>query len=245
MRRRLRDEGDAGSVDTPPTPLARTLPGVAQGRAAGLFVFWPAVHTGKDPLRRWSVPVIELLPAASHRRERWKNGGGWTREILRHPASGDWDWRVSVAEVGSDGPFSLFPGCEREIVLLAGQGMHLDVEDGATHRLAPPHGRLRFSGERAVSARLVEGPSVDFNLIWKRDAVEAQLLHRPIVGSMLFFGEPGVTWVLYVLAGQVRTPAGLLEAGDAARLVIAPGERLALDGGGELLIAKLRERPLA
>ena len=189
--------------------------------------------------------MIDLLPAASHRREPWKNGGGWTREILRHPATGDWDWRVSVAEVCSEGPFSIFPGCEREIVLLAGRGMHLDFDDGGSHLLEPPHGRLRFPGERAVSARLVEGPTVDFNLIWKRDAVDAQLLHRPIVGSMLFFGEPGVTWMLYVLAGQVRTPAGALDIGDAARLAIATGERQVIEGGGELLIAKLRYRPPA
>jgi environmental stress-induced protein Ves len=186
--------------------------------------------------------MIELLPAALHRRERWKNGGGWTREILRSPTESDWHWRISVAEVGSDGPFSPFPGCEREIVLLAGQGMDLDFDDGRTHRLAPPHGRLRFAGERGVAARLVEGPTIDFNLIWKRDAVEAQLLHRPIVGSMLFFGEPGVDWVLYVLAGQVRTRAGVLDAGDAARLMIEPGQRLVIEGGGEMLLVKLAGR---
>lgn len=186
--------------------------------------------------------VIDLLPAASHRRERWKNGGGWTREILRSPVEGDWGWRVSVAEVGSDGPFSSFPGCDREIVLLAGQGMDLDFGDGESVRLAPPHGRLRFAGERAVSARLVEGPTIDFNLMWKREAVEAQLLHRPIVGSMLFFGEAGVSWVLYVTAGRVRTPVGALGAGDAALLRPEPGRRLVIEGGGELLLAKLSAR---
>lgn len=188
--------------------------------------------------------MIHLLPATHHRRERWKNGGGWTREIVRVPADGDWQWRASVAEVGSDGPFSAFPGCEREIVLLAGQGMHLDFGDGDSVLLAPPHGRRRFAGERPVSARLVEGPTIDFNLIWKRDAVEAQLLHRPIVGSMLFFGEPGVTWLLYVLAGQVRTPAGMLERGDAATLAVPPGQRLVIDGGGELLLARIAPVPV-
>lgn len=185
---------------------------------------------------------ITLIPASTHRRERWKNGGGWTREIARAPADGDWHWRVSVAEVGCDGPFSVFPDCDREIVLLSGQGMDLHVDGGAVHRLEPPHGRLRFAGERAVTALLVDGPTVDFNLMWKREAIDAQLLHRPIVGSMLFFGEPGVTWVLYVLAGQVRTPAGVLELGDAATLGISPGQRLVIDGGGELLLAKLTAR---
>lgn len=182
--------------------------------------------------------MIQLLPATAFRRERWKNGGGFTREILRFPAEGDWDWRASVAEVGSDGPFSAFPGCEREIVLLAGQGMDLDFEQGPTVRLAPPHGRHRFAGEAPVSARLVAGPTLDFNLIWRRAAVQARLLHRPIVGSMLFFGEPGVDWLLYVLAGEVRTPAGRLAAGDAAHLGAGAG-RTAIEGGGELLIARI------
>ena len=183
--------------------------------------------------------MIELLPAATHRRERWKNGGGWTREILRSPAAGEWQWRISVAEVGCDGPFSAFPGCEREIVLLSGQGMDLHFRDGGHVPLLPPHGRARFAGECAPTALLVDGPTVDFNLIWKRDAIDAQLLHRPIVGSMLFFGEPGVSWVLYVLAGQVRTPVGPLDVGDAARLAIPVGERRVVEGGGEVLLAKL------
>jgi hypothetical protein len=191
---------------------------------------------------RHTARMIELLPAATHRRERWKNGGGWTREILRAPADGDWDWRVSVADVGSDGPFSPFPGCEREIVLVSGMGMDLHFADGAAHRLEPPHGRLRFAGERPLTALLVDGPTVDFNLIWKRAVVDAQLLHRPIVGSMLFFGEPGVTWVVYVLAGQVRTRAGALDVGDAARLVVPAGERLVIEGGGEVLLVKLVTR---
>lgn len=184
--------------------------------------------------------MIELLPATAHRRERWKNGGGWTREILRFPAVGDWQWRISVAEVGADGPFSPFPGCEREIVLVSGQGMELHFADGEMQGLMPPHGRLRFAGERPLTALLVDGPTVDFNLMWKRDAIDAQLLHRPIVGSMLFFGEPGVTWVLYVLAGQVRTPAGVLDVGDAARFDIPPGERRVIEGGGEVLLVKLQ-----
>lgn len=189
--------------------------------------------------------MISLLPAIGYRRQRWQNGAGWTREIACGGAPGAaWDWRVSVAEVGEAGPFSSFPACDREIVLLAGQGMHLNFADGETLPLLPPYGRQRFAGERALSASLVEGPTIDFNLIWKRELIEAQLLHRPIVGSMLFFGEPDVTWLLYVLAGQVRTPGGVLEAGDSARLE-APTGRLVIEGGGELLLAKLSRRGVA
>ena len=103
---------------------------------------------------------IALIPANEYRRVRWKNGLGWTREILRAPSEGDaWDWRLSIAEVEKDGPFSEFEGCDRELVLLAGEGMRLRFDDGECVELTPPHSRHRFAGERPLSAELVAGPT--------------------------------------------------------------------------------------
>jgi environmental stress-induced protein Ves len=45
----------------------------------------------------------------------WKNGGGETTEIAVFPDGAglsDFDWRVSMARVDGDGPFSSFPGIE-------------------------------------------------------------------------------------------------------------------------------------
>lgn len=186
------------------------------------------------------------IPANEYVRERWRNGLGWTREIARFPEDIEvWDWRLSVAEVEHDGPFSAFPGCERELVLLAGAGMRLRFEDGEVAELRPPHGRHRFAGERALAAELLAGPTQDFNLIWRRDRVAAQLLHRPLVGPMVFFAEPGVRWAIYVLSGQAQVKdqpqIPVLEAGDTALLEPTPGDgnRLILDGGGELLVIRL------
>ncbi len=197
---------------------------------------------------------LHLLPANEYRRERWRNGLGWTREILRWPEESDaWDWRVSIAEVDKAGPFSRFEGCDRELVLLAGEGMHLVfADDDSRTELLPPHGRHRFSGERELAAELVSGPTQDFNLIWKRDRVEATLLHRPLVGPMVFFSEPGVRWIVHVLSGfaafkDQRLPARL-EQGDSAHLEPShggSGQRLILDGGGELLLIKLVQREAA
>lgn len=41
----------------------------------------------------------------------WRNGGGATREVARHPqgaAADGFEWRVSVADIGADGPFSAY-----------------------------------------------------------------------------------------------------------------------------------------
>lgn len=185
-----------------------------------------------------------VIPANEYRRIRWKNGTGWTREITRLPDRDDWDWRLSIAEIEQDGPFSLFPGVDRELVLIRGNGLRLRFDDGEVRELQPPYQRTRFAGERPVSGELLQGPTHDFNLMWRRDAIAAGLLHRPLVGPMLFFTEPGTSWAIHLLAGQADfdQASGLpaLRAGDTALLIDA-GERrrYALEGGGELLAIKL------
>lgn len=186
-----------------------------------------------------------VIAANEYRRERWKNGTGWTREIVRMPETGDWSWRLSIAEIEQDAPFSVFPGIDRELVLIRGNGLRLRFSDGEVHELQPPHARLRFAGEREVRGELLEGPTHDFNLMWRRDAVAAELLHRPLVGPMLFFTEPGVTWAIHLLAGQAQFDQASelppLWAGDTALLADGEGRgRYALEGGGELLAIKLR-----
>lgn len=187
-----------------------------------------------------------VIAANEYRRERWKNGTGWTREILRMPDRADWNWRLSIAEIERDGPFSVFPGVDRELVLIHGNGLRLRFSDGEVRELQPPHGRIRFAGERDVNSELLDGTTHDFNLMWRRDAVAVELLHRPLVGPMLFFTEPGVTWAIHLLAGQAKFDQASelppLWAGDTALLVDGGKRgRYALEGGGELLAIKLMQ----
>ena len=187
---------------------------------------------------------ITVIPANAYRRERWKNGLGWTREICRFPQAGDWDWRLSIAEIKQDAAFSAFSGVERQLVLLSGNGLRLCFADGRRHELLPPHGALRFAGEDIVTGELLDGPTTDFNLMWRRDAVDAQLWHRPLVGAMVVFVDPGETWVVHLVAGQARfadgSEAPTLEAGDTALLRARAGRaRAVIDGGGEALLMRI------
>ncbi|MBA3930808.1 MAG: hypothetical protein C0521_14605 [Xanthomonas sp.] len=188
-----------------------------------------------------------LIPANEYRRERWKNGLGWTREIVRVPDSDAWDWRLSIAEIERDAAFSSFPGIDRELVLLRGNGLRLVFGDGRAVELMPPHDRLRFAGEEVVTGELVDGITHDFNLMWRRGRVRTELLHRPLVGPMLFFTEPGVHWVIHLIAGQATfdtaSDLGQLWTGDTAILVAGEARsRYALQGGGELLAIRIEER---
>src|SRR5690606_32994294 len=73
---------------------------------------------------------------------------------------------------------------------------------GESTTLLPPHDRIRFAGERPLRAELIAGPTHDFNLMWRRGEVDATVLHRPLVGPMVFFAEAGTTWLAHLIRGQ-------------------------------------------
>ena len=111
-----------------------------------------------------------VLSPADYRRMPWKNGAGRTTELASFPAGAvldAFDWRVSIADVDRDGPFSTFPGIDRTIVLLAGAGMRLGGGGRAVTLRAPyePHA---FSGDDAIECTLIDGPVRDFNLMVRR-----------------------------------------------------------------------------
>lgn len=200
-----------------------------------------ADHRDEVPTRAHSW----VIAANEYVRQRWKNELGWTREILAWPNPDNWDWRLSIAEIERDAAFSAFPGIDRELVLLSGNGLRLRFDDGEVHELLPPHQRLRFAGERGVHGELLDGPTHDFNLMWRRDRLVADLWHRPLVGPMVVFAEPHSTWVVYLISGRATFAdnSGLppLAAGDTA--IFAAGDvrvRHVLDGGGEALLIRLR-----
>lgn len=94
----------------------------------------------------------------------WKNGAGQTRELLAWPEGDRWRLRVSVAEVGSDGPFSSFPGVTRWFAVVAGQGVVLRF-GSEERRLGLGGDPLRFDGAWSPGCRLIDGPTLDLNLM--------------------------------------------------------------------------------
>ncbi|NIF57683.1 HutD family protein [Enterobacter sp. Ap-916] len=116
--------------------------------------------------------MIQLLPYEQCPEMLWKNGQGVTREIYRFPATDNYAWRISVATIRQDGPFSLFSGYLRNISVLEGEGMYLTV-DGEQSPLIPPFQATDFSGDSEVSCTIVGGPLLDFNVIYKAESTRA------------------------------------------------------------------------
>jgi uncharacterized protein len=118
--------------------------------------------------QRMSSPSTPILIQADEvAAQPWRNGGGLTRELLRWPAAAaaaDWQLRISLANVRSDGPFSIFPGIQRWFSVMDGAGVRLSLS-GTDHLLQPGHEPLNFSGELPVNCVLVDGPTTDLNLM--------------------------------------------------------------------------------
>lgn len=142
-------------------------------------------------------------------RRPWRNGGGSTRELLAWPAAAPhWRLRVSVAEIDRDGPFSPFPGVERRFAVLRGEGVRLDLPGGWV-TVTPADDAVAFDGEDAPACELLEGPTLDLNLMVQRGAGEARLwraaggetIDTPTRWRGLFAGAP-----LRLVVGDVTEP---------------------------------------
>lgn len=188
-------------------------------------------------------PVRHLKPS-DYARMPWKNGGGTTTEIAVDPPEGGvaagFRWRVSIAEVAADGPFSAFPGYDRLIVMVAGAGMTLDAGANGRHALARRDEPFAFPGEWAVEGRLAGGPVRDFNVMTRRADTSARLAVRGAPLALPADGRAG-TVLVHVLAGPVAYATGAagqgrLETGDT--LIAAAGEL-----AGAALTPLAAERP--
>jgi uncharacterized protein len=118
-----------------------------------------------------------MLTPADYRRMAWRNGAGRTTEVASHPrgaALDGFDWRVSIADVVRDGPFSRFEGIDRTIALIAGVGMRLDGSGRSVElrAIGEPHA---FSGDEAISCTLLAGAVRDFNLMLRRGRCRGRL----------------------------------------------------------------------
>ncbi len=118
----------------------------------------------------------------------WRNGGGSTQELLAGPDACAWQWRISVARITQDGPFSAYPGVQRWFVVLAGAGVALHTAQRLVHVTAdsPP---LLFDGADAPGCTLLDGATLDLNLMLRPSAGSGGL-HRAMAGAPWLSSAP-------------------------------------------------------
>ncbi len=184
---------------------------------------------------------MKILRAANHKTMPWKNGMGSTTEIAIHPADAkldDFDWRVSMAQVASDGPFSSFAAIDRTLLVLEGNGLDLSVKDQPLTRIDRDTIHA-FPGDQPTSATLVDGPIVDLNVMSRRDTLRHDVQRIKLTGHQDFIVSTQT--ILVIEQGQLEvagstsavtlserdaivvdtsTPMLTLNAGEATRVIV-------------------------
>lgn len=196
----------------------------------------------------WGASPRELvhLTPADYRRMRWKNGLGWTTEIVVRPAEGELELRVSIAEVDTDCEFSRLPGIDRSILVLEGDGMELRVGDEPPVALREGGEALAFSGDRDTRCRLLGGPTRDFNVMTRRGTLRHELTTHRLSPPLALQRPPGEGWLLHIVQGHARVGEHALGAGDS--LLAAPrpaaGPVMRATGDATLVLVRLAaDRP--
>ena len=136
----------------------------------------------------------------------WKNGGGVTREIAREEEGDEIVWRLSIADVASEGSFSAFLGLQRILTVIEGAGMVLDRpnEPPIAANLFEP---VSFSGDEPINGLLPNGPCRDFNVIWNPKLTAASVTVATGKQKAVKASAGGITGLL-CLEGAVQLPAG-------------------------------------
>jgi environmental stress-induced protein Ves len=156
----------------------------------------------------------QVLRSSDYQRMPWKNGGGTTTEIWKEvSASGEMLWRLSIADVASDGPFSKFPGIDRWIMVIEGKGMELSIAGMGERRLDRRFDPLFFPGDAKTDCRLIDGPIRDFNFMIARRCGQGSLRVFSLESDDAMPANGNIAAV-HVLRGSVQTGGRMLAQGD-------------------------------
>ena len=168
----------------------------------------------------------------------WKNGGGITRELVAWPRASDWIWRMSAAEVTQSGPFSCYEGVERWFAVLSGAGVTLKVA-GQKHTLTPASQPFCFDGALATDCELVEGVTQDFNLMTRKDRIEATMTR--VESPLSWFFNNSSTVAIFAMdtasSVQFNSTADEIQPGTLIWRSVVKGDHLQLNTQSALMIS--------
>ena len=104
----------------------------------------------------------------------WANGRGTSYEIASDRSeAGEWTWRLAMAPVNEDGPFSRIECVNRSLAVVEGAGMLLSVDRKKLQCL--PMQVVRFRGDAVTEAALTDGPIMDINLMVRRKQADGEM----------------------------------------------------------------------
>ena len=157
--------------------------------------------------------MFTLTPQTRYRSMPWKNGRGATAEILVAPSGAslaalDFDYRLSMAPIREDGPFSPFPGFSRILLPIKGAGFVLNGHPYATYEIA------HFDGGEPTHCALLKKEVTDLGLIYKPARIKANARVLTLPFSLTLTLEPAYTYLVVLLDGALEAGGHGLQSGD-------------------------------
>jgi environmental stress-induced protein Ves len=175
---------------------------------------------------------VRLIPASAYRRVPWNNRGGVTMDIDMVERAGVVQWRVSLAEIENDGPFSDFTGYDRTIVPLAGRGFRLSGGDAAPIVLAQNFVPHRFDGGWSPLCELIDRPVQALNALSLRATHSHTLAIHTSTSGAAFAASAQVRYIV-----ALRDDALVTLRGEGAARRIAFRDTLRIDGAHDASVA--------
>ena len=172
---------------------------------------------------------MQLIRSEDYVTMPWKNGLGVTREIFSARTNGTLSWRLSLAEVSADGPFSRFEGLERILTVVKGDGMRLQTSDGEID--ARPLCPVRFPGDIDVTGQCRSFPIQNFNLIFNPGLTNAEVRIVSELGDENPQKSSYSTQAIFLLEGELTIgPNEVLSPGGSC--VLTENIKLQSSGSG-------------
>jgi hypothetical protein len=196
---------------------------------------------------------MRLIRSREYKTMPWKNGGGTTTEIAVFPPGAGMEafaWRLSMACVEREGPFSIFPGIDRSIAILEGEGLCLRVEGEDDVCLDNALAPFQVPGDVPACAEPIGGPVLDLNLMSRRECWRHALVRMPCVSGRATVARVG-EWTAVLARGcafALDHASRSIEVADGDTLLVDDGDPPSVDldvtaeRGGHLYIAHLWRR---
>ena len=182
--------------------------------------------------------MLRIIRSADYPARPWKNGGGTTRDIVVSPPGAsldDFDWRLSLAHVDRDGPFSRFDDVDRTLVLLSG-AMTLHERDRRIDLVR--NEPLAFEGERAIEAKVGSGSTLDFNVMSRRGRARHSVRRESFSEGANIEASMGSTIILFALEQGLIVEGEQLDVHDTAIITV----QRALVAGAHGAVDSTRDR---
>jgi environmental stress-induced protein Ves len=164
--------------------------------------------------------MLRIIRSTDYPARPWKNGGGTTRDIVVSPPGAsldDFDWRLSLAHVDRDGPFSRFDAVDRTLVLLSG-AMTLHERDRRIELVR--NEPLAFEGERAIEAKVGSGATLDFNVMSRRGRTRHSVRRESFSEATNIEASLGSTIILFALEPGLIVEGERLDVHDTAIITV-------------------------